>query len=109
MKRAKLHYTVNFIADVHLESSGITRMFLLRLMGPRRKLTQAIAELKEKEEAEQSSKNKRRGCRQHREEEEEEEEAQRTLTKTSRPPLMKQSSTDVTEAYREVCVYSTGH
>ena len=34
----------------------------------------------------------------------EEEEAERTLTKSSRPPLEKQSSLNTTEAYREVCM-----
>ena len=55
----------------------------LRLMGPRRKLTQAISDLKDQkvDSGHGSGSNQR---------------------KTSRPLLKKQSTTDVTEAYREV-------
>lgn len=69
---------------------------LQRLMGPRRKLTLAISELKEQEQNEEDE-GKRGGPRSSGEE---------ASCKTSRPQLQKQSSTDVTEAYRQVYVRS---
>lgn len=64
-------------------------------MGPRRKLTQAISELKEHEKQEAISKegNKKAAS------------AEEGTRKASRPPLQKQSSTDVAEAYRQVCTW----
>ena len=69
---------------------------LFRLMGPRRKLTLAISELKEQEQERKNQRSKgdgskkKNGCNDDR-------------SCTRRAQLMKQSSTDVTEAYRQVC------
>ena len=69
-------------------------------MGPRRKLTQAFAELKGKETVEEKS--SRRNGRPDRKSEEEEGKASTSSSATPRPQLLRQSSTDVTGAYREV-------
>ena len=66
-------------------------------MGPRRKLTQAISELKEKEKQEEAAKEENKKAASF--------EEGKTPHKTSRPLLKKQSSTDVTEAYRQVRVH----
>ena len=63
-------------------------------MGPRRKLTLAISELKEQQQRE-----KGQGTRDRQPSDSE------PIRKTSRPQLNKQCSTDVAEAYRQV---STG-
>lgn len=60
-------------------------------MGPRRKLTLAISELKEQEQdQEKKSASRRQGS------------DSEPVQKTSKPQLAKQCSTDVTEAYRQV-------
>ena len=63
-------------------------------MGPRRKLTQAISELKEREKQEEmATKDGKKIAT---------SQGEKPARKTSRPLLQKQSSTDVTEAYRQV-------
>lgn len=66
-------------------------------MGPRRKLTQAILELKEQEHGqEKKSMSGSQGA------------GGEPVEKTSKPQLNKQCSTDVTEAYRQVCMTDAG-
>lgn len=66
-------------------------------MGPRRKLTLAISEFKEPKQEEEVAKVDKRDS----------SENGMPSRKTSRPRLCKQSSTDVAEAYRQVCFIKT--
>ena len=88
-----------------------------RLMGPRRKLSLAISEVKKQQEEEGGEGEGERGAETRREGErdrdgererergEREREGDgRTGRKTSRPPLIKQPSTELTAAYRQVRV-----
>ncbi len=76
-------------------------LFPCRLMGPRRKLTLAISDLKEQQQLSESEERKKETVQRA------ENDGGSSSRKTSRPPLMKQSSTDVTQAYRLVhtCTY----
>lgn len=84
-----------------------------RLMGPRRKLSLAISEVKKQQEEEGGGGEGERGAEGRREGEGErhgetergeggKEGDERTGRKTSRPPLVKQASTELTAAYRQV-------
>lgn len=74
-------------------------LFPCRLMGPRRKLTLAISDLKEQQQLSESEERKKETVQRA------ENDGGSSSRKTSRPPLMKQSSTDVTQAYRLVHTY----
>ncbi len=63
-------------------------------MGPRKKLTLAITELREQKDKEMST-GKKSSISSH-------DDKGGSLKRNSRPKLMKQSSTDVAEAYRGV-------
>ena len=66
-------------------------------MGPRRKLTLAISELKDQHGLKQEQVTATSVT-------EDKDSVPSRKTSRSRPPLTKQSSTDVAEAYRQVCV-----
>ncbi len=89
---------VHCMMSLQILLKRLTNVQLYRLMGPRRKLTQAISELKEHEKQEENASKRTAGS-----------DDGQLIRKTSRPQLKKQSSTDVTEAYRQVCHYYVGH
>lgn len=69
----------------------------LRLMGPRRKLSLAISEVNKHREEDGGQRSVEKT------EDRDVGESSRTVRQSSRPQLVKQASTELTAAYRQVC------